>query len=140
MPRYPAKGTKIYFGSANPPTTEVLNLGDIEFDPGERLEALPTHDHNNTSGVLTKMDSGWKQAASLSFAIDYDPADTVHEDMRAVHATYAARNVKLVLPDAGNATIVGPVRVKSFPTALPVSGKVTNQVVLEFLDAFTFTA
>ncbi len=140
MAKYAAKGTKVYFGSASPPTTEVLNLKDIELDLGDRIGLLDTADHNDTTGVRTKMDAGWKEPARISFEIDYDPADTVHEDMRAVHATYAARNVKIVLPDAGNAQWVGGARVSSFAVGAPVADKLTARVTIDLLGAFTFTA
>lgn len=140
MAKYAAKGTKVYFGSANPPTTEVLNLQDIELDTGERDSLLDTSDHNNTDGVHSKLDNGWKSPAKLSFEIEYDPADTVHEDMRSCEATYAARNVKIVLPDSGNAQWVGACRVASFTIGAPVAEKLTARVALELLGAFTFTA
>lgn len=140
MAKYSAKGTEVYFGSASPPTTEVVNLKDVEIDLGERVGLLDTADHNNTDGVRSKIDSGWKEPARISFEIDYDPADTVHGDMRACHATYAARNVKIVLPDTGAATFVGACRVSSFSIGAPVADKLTARVVLDLLGALTFTA
>lgn len=140
MAKYSSKGTKVYFGTASPPTTEVVNLEGVEIDLGERIGLLDTSDHNNTTGIRSKLDAGWKEPAKLSLDIMYDPADTVHEDLRLCELTYAARNVKVVLPDAGNAEWVGACRVASFSIAAPVDGKLTARVSIELLGAFTFTA
>lgn len=140
MAKYAAKGTKVYFGTASPPTTQVLNLKDVELDLGDRIGLLDTADHNDTTGIRTKIDSGWKEPARISFEIDYDPADTVHEDMRSTHATYAARNVKIDLPDAGAASWTGACRVSSFAIGAPVADKLTARVTIDLLGAFAFTA
>lgn len=140
MAKYSAKGTQVYFGSANPPTTQVLQIGDIELDLGERSGLLDVTTHDNSTGVRDKQDVGFKEPAKLSFEIIYDPADAVHEDMRASEASYAARNVKIVLPDMGNAQWVGACRVASFVVSAPVADRLTARVSLELLGAFTFTA
>ena len=138
--KYSAKGTILYFGSANPPSTQVLQIGDIELDLGERVGLADVTTHDNTTGVREKLDVGFKEPAKVSFDIVYDPADAVHEDMRLVELTYAVRYAKIVLPDAGTAQWVGSARVSSFNIGAPVADKLTAKVVLELLGAFTFTA
>ena len=140
MSKYSAKGTVVYFGSANPPTNQVLQIHDVDLDLGERVGLLDTTSHDVTGDTKTKLDAGWKEPAKLSFELDYDPADSVHNDMRTVHETYAVRYVKIVLPDTGNAQWVGAARVASFQVGSPVSDRLTVKVTVELLGAFTFTA
>ena len=140
MAKYSAKGTLLYFGSANPPTTQVLQCGDISLDLGERAPLLDVTTHDSSTGVRAKMDVLFKEPAKISFEILYDPADTVHEDLRASEGTYAVRYTKIVLPDTGAAQWVGQARVASFQIGAPVADKLTAQVVIELLEAFTFTA
>jgi len=141
MAKYAAKGTLVYFATANPPTTQsVLGIEDVEIDLGERDPLLDMTTHDNSTGVREKQDNGLKQPAKLTLSILYDPADAVHEDLRGAEQTYAAKYVKLTLPDSGAASWVGACRVASFVIGAPVDGKLTARVVIDLIGAFTFTA
>lgn len=140
MAKYSAKGTALYFGSANPPTTQVTQTGDIEIDLGERDPLIDLSSRDNSSDVRPKAEPYTKQPAKINFDLVYDPADTVHADLAAMHAAHAQRYCKLVMPDTGAATWVGECRVASFVIGAPQADKLSAKVSLELLGAFTFTA
>jgi hypothetical protein len=139
MAKYPAKGALVYFGSANPPTTLIGQMGDCEFDTGERDGLLDSTTHD-TSNTREKLDNTLKQPPKLGGDILYDPADTVHEIVRSNQQVYAAGYCKVVLPDAGNAQWVFPARVMSFVVGLPVADKMSAKIAIEGMGAATFTA
>jgi predicted secreted protein len=140
MAKYSAKNTKLYFGSANPPTTLVTQTGDIEIDLGERSPLIDLSSRDNATDVNPKADPGRKEPAKISFDLVYDPADSVHADLAAKNAAHSTSYAKIELPDAGAGTFVGECRVASFVIGAPMSDKLSAKVTIELLGAFTFTA
>ncbi len=139
MAKYPAKGAKVYFDTNNPPTTLIGQMGDSEFDTGERdgLVDATTHD---TSLTRDKIDNKLKEPPKLDGEIIYDPADVVHESLRAKQKTYATGYCKVELPDAGAAQWVFPARVRTFGVGLPVADKMAAKISIEGMGDDTFTA
>lgn len=105
--KYAAKGVIIKFGTAATPTAVVSGIESVGINLGERgLVETTTHDSTTTRDYE---DSKLRDTEEITATIVYDPADAVHEALRAAHATGAAGNsgnpyyLTLVLPDAGAA-------------------------------------
>ncbi len=138
--KYPAKGALVYFGTANPPTTLIGQMGDAEFDTGERDGLLDSTTHD-TSLVRDKLDNTLKQPPKLGGEILYDPASTEHEILRSKQAAHSTvMYCKVVLPDAGNAQWIFPARCASFVVGLPVADKMSAKIAIEGMGAEAFTA
>lgn len=137
MAKYPAKGAKVYFGASNPPTQLIGQLGDSEFDTGDRdgLIDATTHD---TSGTRQKLDNKLKQPAKISGEIFYDPNDTNHDNLRGKHESYATGYAKIVLPNSSSSSWTFPARISQFTVGLPVADKMTAKILVEGMDASSF--
>ena len=140
MAKFKSKGLSALIGASNPPTTAILQLGDGNIDLGEREGLIDVTTHDNSTGVTEQLDNGFKTPMSFSGEILYDPADSVHEVIRAALDAGTALYIKLVLPDTGAATFIAACRVKSFGVAVPVKGKLSAQLSVEGMGATTFTA
>lgn len=140
MAKFKTKGWTLLIGAPNPPTTALTQLGDGTLDLGERDALMDVTTHDTAGNTHENLDTGFKQAASISGEYLYDPADTVHEVIRAAHGTGATLYAKATLPDTGAAVFLFPVRVKSLSIPLPVMGKMAINYVFEGLAAETFTA
>lgn len=138
--KFKAKGLILKVGASNPPTTAVVQLGDSNIDCGEREGLLDVTTHDNTTGVSEMLDNGFKTPLSISGEILWDPADAVHEVLRAAQDAGTSLYALAILPDTGAAQFLASVRVKSLGIALPVKGKLSANVTLEGLASTTFTA
>lgn len=140
MAKFKTKGMAALIGATNPPTTAIIQLGDSTLELGERdpLEKVTTHD--STTGIHDFLDQGYASPPSFTGEIVYDPADSVHEVIRAAHAAGTTLYLKITLPDTGNAVIVFPGRVTSLSLPLPVMGKLTLNMKFDGTGAYTFTA
>lgn len=140
MAKYPAKGALVYFAAANPPTVLIGQMGDAEFDTGERDGLLDSTTHD-TSLTRDKLDNTLKQPAKLSGDIIYDPAAVDHEGLRAQQESGASGYFcKVVLPDAGAAQWIFPARCAMFVIGLPVADKMSAKISIEGKGANAFTA
>lgn len=140
MAKYKSKGIVAKIGAANPPTTAIIQLGDGTLDLGEREGALDVTTHDNGSGTVELLDNGFKTPMSYQGEILWDPADAVHEVMRAAQEAGTALYFLLILTDAGAAQFLCPCRVKSISAPLPVKGKLSANISVEGMGALTFTA
>ena len=140
MAKFKTKGAILKIGAANPPTTALSQLGDFTYDNGERDSLINATTHDTSSGVHEYLDPGFKSAPSISGEFLYDPANAVHEVVRAAATSGATLYALLILPDDGDAEFLFPVRVASCSIGLPVMGKLAMTIKLEGLAAETFTA
>ena len=140
MAKFKAKGLIVKIGAANPPTTAVAQLGDSTLNLGEREAAVDVTTHDNSTGVVELLDIGFKTPLSFDGEIIWDPADTVHEVMRAAQDAGTLLYILVILPDTGAAQFLAQVRVKSISMPLPVTGKLSANVSIEGMAATTFTA
>lgn len=137
MPKYAAKGTILEY--ENPPSTwvPVPATGDYEVDLGETEQIdVTTHD---SAGSYREFINGFKNAAEIAFPIIYDPANVAHEYLRAAHGG-AAINLRVTLPDAGNATFTFAALVTGFRVGVPVQGALGATVTVKPTGAITFAA
>jgi len=135
--KYKTKGSTLKFGASNPPTAVVGQLGDSTFDPGERVSTLATTTHDNTTGILDKLDPGFQNPPSLEGEIVVDPNDTVHEALRAAQFSGASNYAQLILTNSTNSKFTWACRVKRFGIPIPVHGKLVAQISIEGLGGAT---
>lgn len=140
MAKFKTKGAIFKIGTANPPTTAIGQCGDSTLELGERDGLINVTTHDTSSGVHEHLDPGFKAAPSFTGEVLYDPADAVHEVIRAAHAAGTTLNLLVILPDTGAAQFQFPVRVRNLSLPLPVMGKLMINLSLEGLAAETFTA
>jgi hypothetical protein len=140
MAKFKTKGLVAKIGAVNPPTTTVIQMGDSTLDLGERDALINATTHDTSTGTHEFLDPGFKAPASYSGELLYDPADSVHEVIRAAHAAGTTMFLLLTLPDAGNAEFLFSGRVRNLSLPLPVMGKLSMNVDFEGIAATTFTA
>lgn len=140
MAKFKTKGLIAKIGNVNPPTTAIVALGDSTLELGERDSLIQATTHDSALGTHEFLDPGFKAPASFSGEILYDPADTVHEVIRAAHAAGTTMYLELTLPDTGSATFLFGGRVRNVSLPLPIMGKLVINVDFEGTGATTFAA
>lgn len=136
MPKYAAKGTKLQI-TITSTLTDIPALRDISLGVGQAdLLDATTHD---SSGSFREFINGFKDSDEATYTIVYDPANAVHEAIRAAHGG-ASVAFALVLPDAGNATFAFSALVRTFTVNAPVDGILEASFTLKPTGAITFTA
>jgi len=139
MAKYKTKGLIAKIAVTVTPTTPIVQLGDSSFELGERDGLINATTHDTTTGTHAFLDTGFKSPASFSGEILYDPADAIHEILRAAHAAGTTLYLVVVLPDSGSAEFAFPCRCRNLSMPLPVTGKLVINVDLEGLEGTTFT-
>ncbi len=137
--KFKTKGLVAKIGITSPPSTAIVALGDSTLELGERDSLIQSTTHDSPSGTHEFLDPGYKAPASFSGEILYDPADTVHELIRAAHAAGTTLYLLLALPDTGNAEFLFGGRVRNLSLPLPIMGKLVINVDFEGTGATTFT-
>lgn len=140
MAKFKTKGLQARIGASASPTTLIVALGDSTLELGERDALINATTHDTSTGTHEFLDPGFKSPASFSGEMLYDPADAVHEVIRAAHDAGTTLYLKLTLPDTGAAIFEFTVRVRNLSLPLPVMGKLSLNVTLEGLAGTTFTA
>lgn len=139
MAKFKAKGVIVKAALTATPTTTVDQQAEVTFNMGERtLIDVTTHDSTTTKDYI---DSGLRDTAELEINCEYDPANAVHEIIRAAQAAGTLVYMTLVLPDTGAATWV----MSGYILAFNVPGLGTdNSLRMNFkfkaAGADTFTA
>lgn len=95
------KGHIVKSGSSATPTTTLPGVLDVTPTGGER-EMIPASTQDTTS-VEENIPNPLRKARGLNIKIAYDPADAVHEAIRAAHAAATPWYLTHILPDAGAA-------------------------------------
>ena len=140
MAKFKTKGMTAKIGASASPTTAIVALGDSTLELGERDALINATTHDTSSGTHEFLDPGFKSPASFSGEILYDPADSVHEVIRAAHNAGTTLYLLITLPDTGAATFEFSGRVRNLTLPLPVMGKLSLNVTFEGLAGTTFTA
>lgn len=137
--KYPAKGVKILAGAAAAPTNEVPAIKTIAMKGGEREMIDVTN--MQSSGTEESIPNPLRKVRSIDVTLIYDPADTMHERLRAAHAAGTLEYQTLVLPDAGNAqwAFSGYITEMTVPE-LNVNGALESTYTFVANTAETFTA
>lgn len=138
--KFKSKGLIAKIGAANPPTTAIVQLGDGTINLGDREGAIDVTTHDNTTGTVELMDVGFKTPMTFDGEVIWDPADTVHEVIRAAHDAGTLLYFLVILPDAGAAQFIAQVRVKGISIPAPVKGKLAANLSIEGMAATAFTA
>ncbi len=133
-----AFGVQIKAGVAATPTNVVAGLKEVAFNGGERA-MIDSTTHDNTV-VKSKTPHPLRELRSLDVTLEYDPADTNHERMRAAHAGGTVEYQTLVLPDAGAAqwAMTGIITKFSLPT-IGIDGMLECVYTFEATAAEAFT-
>lgn len=139
MAKFKAKGVIVKAALTATPTTVVSQMADVSFDLGSRtLIDTTTHDSSVTKDYI---DGGLRDTASLDISCLYDPADAVHEIIRAAHAAGTLVYVTLVLPDTGAATFVTSGFIQDFSVpGIGTSAELKMNFKFKAAGAETFTA
>lgn len=140
MAKFKSKGLIVKIEASDPATTVIAQLGDGSLNLGEREAAIDVTTHDNSTGTVDLLDIGFKTPLTFDGEILYDPANAVHEVMRAAQAAGTLLYILVTLPDTGAATFSAQVRVKGFTLGLPVKGKLSAQISIEGMAATTFAA
>lgn len=112
MAKISAKGIILKFGVTATPTDVVPGLRSIGINQGAREQIdVTTHDSTTTK---EHVDSGLRETPDIEGVIVYDPANTVHEAIRAAHSAGTLCYATLVLPDAGAASWAASGHVTGF--------------------------
>lgn len=102
MSKFKSKGVIVKAALTATPTTVVSQMADVSFDLGARaLVETTTHDSSVTKDYT---DSGLRDTVELDISCEYDPADAIHEIIRAAQAAGTLVYMSIVLPDTGAAT------------------------------------
>jgi predicted secreted protein len=136
MAKYAAKGTKLQVEISSV-FTDIPNLGDITLSVGQ-TDLIPATTHDSANSFKEYL-NGFKDSDEFTGVIKYDPANAVHEYIRAAHGG-SAINMKLILPDVGNATFAFSALVRNFQVAAPVEGSLDANITFKPTGAITFTA
>ena len=104
MAKFKAKGVIVKAALTATPTTTVDQAAEVSFNTGDR-QMIDVTTHDSTT-VKDYIDSGLRESAELEITCEYDPANAIHEIIRAAHDVGTLVYVTLVLPDAGAATWV----------------------------------
>lgn len=97
-----AFGVTLKAAATASPTVVVPGLKEVSFNGGDRaMIDTTTHDDTVTKSAIPHP---LRDLRSLGLTLAYDPADTVHERMRAAHAGKTKEYIDVILPDAGAAT------------------------------------
>lgn len=117
--------------------TAVPYMGDLTLSLGEteRID-VTTHD---SAGNAREFLQTWQGEGQLSFGIKYDPANAVHEALRAAHGGAAIAS-SVVLPDAGAATFTFNANVTGFEITAGVDGALEASITMKTTGAVTFAA
>lgn len=137
--KYAAKGIKILAGAAATPTTEIPALKEVSMGGGDR--AMIDVSNHQTTNTKEQILEPLRDVRTLDATIFYDPADTVHERMRAAYEAGTLEYWTLVLPDTGNAqwAYSGYITSMTLPT-LGVTGALECTLTFTASGAGTFTA
>jgi hypothetical protein len=99
--KYAAKGWLFKYAASATPTTTIDGLRRLRFKQGDRV-LLDTSDHA-TSAVKTSIPAALREANEVVATFLYDPADTIHELVRAHHSAGTKGFGTVVAPDTGAA-------------------------------------
>lgn len=136
--KYAAKGTKVLAGAAATPTTEVPAIKEVALTGGDREMIDVTN--QQSSGTEESIPNPLRKIRQIEVTLFYDPADTVHERLRAAHANATLEYQTLVLPDTGAAqwAFSGYITAFTVPT-LGVTGalEATYTFVASASEGFT---
>tara|TARA_R110000868_G_scaffold93805_1_gene259364 strand:+ start:2012 stop:2422 length:411 start_codon:yes stop_codon:yes gene_type:complete len=136
MAKFTSKGAILKVTVSSVLTT-IPQMGDVTFTPGavERVD-VTTHDSASDTREFIQT---WKGAGSIGFTLKYDPANSVHEVLRAAQGG-ASIVFNFILPDTGAATWSFSAHVTGFEIGASVEGAIEATVSLETTGAITFTA
>lgn len=101
MAKIAAKGTIVKVGAAPTPTTALPQIKEIGLVGGEReMIDVTTQDSTVTKETIP---NPLRNLRAIELTLVYDPANSVHEAIRAAADAATLQYVTLVLPDAGAA-------------------------------------
>lgn len=136
--RIPAFGVTLKAAATATPTVVIPGMKDLAFAGGDR-EMIEGTTHDNTV-TKTYVPHPLRDVRSLSFTIVYDPADTVHERIRAAHAAGTLEYITAVLPDAGSAQwAMSGYYTKFTLPSMGTDGLLESQLEFMAVSAETFT-
>ena len=140
MAKFKTKGFIIKCATTATPTTTLDQLGDCTLELGERDALINATTHDTSTGTHEFLDPGFKTPVSLSGEFLYDPANVVHEIVRAAHDAGTTLYFIITLPDTGAATFTFTARVQNLSLPIPVMGKLMINYSFEGLAGNTFSA
>lgn len=138
--KYASKGWVAKYGASPSPTTTIDNLSSVRFSGGGR-ELLNATTH---ASAVTKeyLPASLRDTNEVSLRFFYDPADTVHELVRAHWSAGTKGYLTLVAPDSGAATFAheGHITEWQLTDQDPESGLMEVEVTFRAINVETFTA
>lgn len=136
--KIPSFGVILKAAATATPTVSIPGLKDVSFGGGERAMIDSTTQDN--TATKTYVPHPLRDVRSLEFNIAYDPADTVHERMRAAHAAKTLEYITVILPDAGAAAwAMSGYYTKFGLPSIGLDGLLESAIAFQAVSAETFT-
>lgn len=139
MAKFKAKGVIVKAALTATPTTLVDQAAEVGFTLGDRtLLDVSTHDSVKTKDYI---DSGLRETVELDITVEHDPANAVHEIIRAAADAGTLVYLTLILPDTGAAQWAMSGFITSFNIPnLGVAGSLKMNFKFKAAGADTFAA
>lgn len=139
--KFAAKGWQFKYAATATPTTTIDNLRRLRFKQGDRV-LLDTSNHGTSGGVKEAIMAALREANEVVASFLYDPADTIHELVRAHQAAGTLGYGTVVAPDTGAAQWAHSGHMLTWEIADqdPETGLLEVEVSYKAVGADTFTA
>lgn len=141
MSKYAAKGAIIEHGGAASGAASYSPIPQVKsFEvPSDQADEIDVTTHDSAGGRKEFL-NGLIDSPDFNLEIVYDPADSVHEALRAA-AGGDAQHIKITLPGASSNHIHEfDALIKGFSTPTPVDGALMSTVTLKRTGADTVTS
>jgi hypothetical protein len=122
-------------GGTNGPAvySEIPGIGDIEI-PGMGRASDDITSHSSAEGFAEYLKSKVKDGRSITFPINYDPANVVHQQLKLAEASDDPSRFRFVYPYAGG-DFENDALVLNFSTSSPVRGVFTGSIEMQLTGA-----
>ncbi len=132
-------GTMFQVGDgASPETfTTVADVSDIS-GPSISLNAIDVTTHDSTDG-WAEFVGGVIDAGEVSFDINFDPAETTHQNLRTLLTNRAVNNFRIVFPTSPVTTWQFAGLVTSYEVNAPVDDKLSASITIKITGKPQFT-
>lgn len=136
----PSKGWVAKYAATATPTTTIDNLRSVRLGGGSR-EMLNTTTHSSSTTKSYKP-APLRDTNEVALRFLYDPADTLHELVRAHWSAGTKGYLTLVAPDSGNANFVheGNITDWQIVDQDPETGLMEVEIVFKADGADSFAA
>jgi predicted secreted protein len=145
MARYKGTGVTIEYGDASGGTSitwvAVAQVREVGSGPGGgQASEIDITDHDSTGGYRQFL-QGLKDAGTMDFTVNYDPAHASHaaaSGLASMYGSGATRDWRITLTDAADSTITFEAYVSQFQPIPQFDDALIANVTLRIAGAVTF--